>query len=368
MNEAIDLYKNVVVQIATPYSTGTGFYVKAQGLIITNEHVVRGNKEVVIDGEDIEKAITKVIFTDPKFDIAFLAPSEEMSQLPPVELGDSETVKDGEPVVAVGHPMGLKYTITQGIVSNAHRLMEPANLKYVQTDAAINPGNSGGPLINDAGKVIGINTSIYQNANNIGFALQVDYLKSAITDYKAQPGDEVGTRCSSCQNVVYESNVDAGYCPHCGAKVELPSDVEDYQPSGVAKTLEDLITKAGHDITLARRGPNAWEILQGSAKIHIIYYEKMGMIIGDAYLCTLPKRDIKPIYEYMLRQNNTIEGLTFSIRQQDIVLSLVIYDRYLNHETGEILLKNLFEKSDYFDNILVEQYGANWKHEKEEKA
>ena len=83
--------------------------------------------------------------------------------------------------------------------------------------------------------------------------------------------------------------------------------------------------------------------------------------MGDAFLATLPRKEIKPIYEYLLRQNFSIEGLTFSIKGQDIILSLLIYDRYLNLETGKTLFNHLFKKADDYDNILVEQYGASWK-------
>ena len=85
--------------------------------------------------------------------------------------------------------------------------------------------------------------------------------------------------------------------------------------------------------------------------------------MGDASLCSLPKENINPLYEYLLKQNYEIEGLTFSIKENDIVLSLLIYDRYLNMDTGMKLFKYLFEKADYYDNILVDKYGAIWKNE-----
>ena len=85
--------------------------------------------------------------------------------------------------------------------------------------------------------------------------------------------------------------------------------------------------------------------------------------MGDASLCLLPKENIKPLYEYLLKQNHEIEGLTFSIKENDIVLSLLIYDRYLNMDTGMKLFQHLFQKADDYDNILVEKYGAIWKNE-----
>lgn len=366
MRDVIERFKNIVIQIATPYSTGTGFYVPSANLIVTNDHVVRDNCEVIIDGNLIERDIVKVIYSDPQHDLAFLEMPQQVEGAMQVKFGQSELVKDGDAVVAVGHPMGLKFTFTQGIVSTADRLMENSNLRYVQTDAAFNPGNSGGPLVNKAGEVIGVNSSIFQNANNIGFALQIDYLTTAIAEYKKHHG-EVAVRCISCSNLVLESTQEAGYCEHCGAKVLLPSTIRPYEPHGISRTIEDMLEQSGYDVKLSRLGPNNWEIRQGSARIYISYHEKTGLIEGDAYLALLPKGNIKPIYEYLLRQNYDVEGLTFSInpKGQDIILSLMIYDRYLNTDTGMKLFKRLFEKADYYDNVLVEQFGALWKYDEE---
>ena len=126
-----------------------------------------------------------------------------------------------------------------------------------------------------------------------------------------------------------------------------------------------MLKTAGYDVRLARKGPSIWEVEKGSANINISYHEKTGLIVGDAHLCLLPKKNIKPIYKYLLKENFHLEGLTFSIKGRDIILSLLIYDRYLNEETGMELLKHLFERADYYDNILVEEYGAIWKEEED---
>ncbi len=359
MTNIIDFYRHVVIQIATPYSTGTGFYLKQPNLIVTNEHVIRDNAEVVVDGDHFPKQLVRVLYVDVKYDLAFLeAPAGADS--PEVQLGESKDLREGDQVIAVGHPLGLKYSATKGIVSNMRH--EQGDIFYIQHDAALSPGNSGGPLINEAGEVVGINTFVMRDGNSIGFSLPVEYLEGSIADFLAA-GRKVSARCASCSNLVFEDTIEQGYCPHCGAKVQLPTQVETYEPIGVAKTIEEIIEQIGHNVALARVGPNKWEIAQGSAKINISYYEKTGLITGDAYLCVLPKENIKPLYEYLLRQNYCIEGLNFSVRERDIILSLLIFDRYLNVETGLKLFRHLFEQADYYDNILVEQYGALWKRD-----
>ncbi len=359
VREVIEQYRHIVVQIATPYSTGTGFLLGQKGIIATNEHVVRNNREVVVESEVLPRQCARVVFTDPRLDLAFVEVPVISQDTETLLLQDND-LKAGDPVIAVGHPFGLRYTVTQGIVSNAHHIQN--DLVYIQHDAALNPGNSGGPLVDAQGRVVGINTFIIRNGQSIGFSLPTSYLLEALEVFRAGEG-KVATRCSACQGMVFENTIQGVYCPHCGAKTELPSQAEEFEPIGMAHTIEALITRSGHNVRLTRRGPNAWEIRQGSARIDISYYEKTGLITGEAYLCLLPQSNIQAIYEYLLRQNYTLEGLTLSVRGQDVVLSLLIYDRYLNVETGLKLLCKLFEYADYYDNYLVENFGALWKHE-----
>ena len=360
MENFVDIYKNAVIQIATPYSTGTGFYLKAPNLIVTNNHVVEGNREVIVEGVGVPRQISRVLYNDVKFDLAFLEIPPKNSELPNLELSPI-VLREGETVTAVGHPFGLRYTFTQGIVSNPRHIHN--NIDYIQHDAALNPGNSGGPLVNTEGSVVGVNTFVIKDGNTIGFSLPSKYLGEALNAFQEGNG-EAAVRCESCLNLVFETTIEVGdYCPNCGSKVSLPSKTEIYRSEGVGLSIETMLTKLGYDVRVSRRGPNSWEIRQGSAKINIAYHQQNGLILCDAYLCTLPKDNIKPLYEYILRENYRNEGVTLSVRGQDIILSLLIHDRYLRDDTGTKLLQNLFEKADYYDNILVEQYGAKWRTE-----
>jgi len=358
MEKIIEQYKEIIVQIATPYSTGTGFYCHEHQLIITNEHVVRDNREVIIDGAFFDKQLSKVLYIDQKYDLAFLKVPKGANARP-VLLSQQNNLKEGQKVIAIGHPFSMNYAATQGIISSTNQSQD--DLEYIHHDAALNPGNSGGPLVNEAGEVIGVNTFIIQGGNNIGFSLPTHYVLKAIVEFKKGDG-QVAARCSACTNVVFANRSTNRYCPDCGARLTIPSAIEVFEPFGVPNTIEGMLKASGHPVELSRRGPNNWEIEEGSAHINISYHEQSGLIIGDAYLCSLPKQNIKPLYEYLLKQNYLIEGLTFSVKGQDIVLSLLIYDRYLNIDTGVKLFNKLFAKADYYDNILVEEYGALWKN------
>lgn len=362
MKAIIDRYRDTIIQIATPYSTGTGFMLPDMQLVVTNNHIVQDNREVVVRGEQLPKQLATVVYADPRYDLAFLRMQGPFgTPTAAVALGDDEALSEGDTVVSIGHPFGLEFSITQGVISNTNREVE--GVRYLQHDAALNPGNSGGPLINRDGAVVGINTLGVEQGDNIGFSLPVGYLKKALEDYqKAKPG--VKARCEACANVVSEQELEnKPYCPHCGAKVYLPSFAEVYEPVGVAESIEELLAEIGQDVRLSRRGPNNWEIVEGSARIDITYHEDTGLIMGDAYLCALPKTAIKPIYEFLLRENFETESLSFSIKEQDVVLSLLIFDRYLNLSTGMKLFRHLFERADYYDDILVEKYGALWRKE-----
>jgi serine protease Do len=164
-------------------SLGTGFVISPDGYILTNNHVIEDVDKIEVQFEDGRKFDAKVIGRDPRTDVALIR--VEADSLPSLPLGDSESVRPGDWVVAIGNPFGLSHTVTAGIVSARHREInaDPDARRFddfIQTDAAINPGNSGGPLINLAGEVIGINTAINPRANTIGFAVPVNIAKDIL--------------------------------------------------------------------------------------------------------------------------------------------------------------------------------------------
>ncbi len=356
--QIIELYRPAIIQIATQTSTGTGFYVKEFDLIVTNEHVVGKNAEVTIAGRLFEKTLARVWYLDKKHDLAFLKPPQDV-QLPEVKLGDYSSLHDGEVVVAIGHPFGLNYTATQGVISKVDRIRE--GVKYIQIDAAINPGNSGGPLVNKQGEIIGVNSFIIRGGDNLGFALPVSYLREALEMYAPHRGTP-STRCHSCNYLVMPENIDATkYCPFCGTEVKLPQFPErEAKPVGVAKLVEDILVELGKDVKLARDGNNNWSVKEGAAKIKINYNPDNFFLAGDAYLCQLPSDTsrIKPLYQFLLQENHELDGLVLSCVRQNIVLSCIMYDLDMTKENGIEMFRNLFQKADYYDSLLEKEYGC----------
>jgi S1-C subfamily serine protease len=155
---------------------GSGFITRSDGVILTNAHVVDGASDVSVTLPDGRSFSGKVLGSDPLTDVAVV--KVVASKLPVAPLGDSGRVRPGEWAIAIGNPLGLDNTVTAGIISAIQRtnaVGEGQRVPYIQTDAAVNPGNSGGPLINDRGRVIGINTAIRQAPGaGLSFAIPIN--------------------------------------------------------------------------------------------------------------------------------------------------------------------------------------------------
>lgn len=347
----LETHIDSIIQIMTPYGSGTGFVI--DDLIITNSHVVGGLKEVVISAKQLKRQKVDVIYDDPSYDLAFI-------KLPPLSISHPlilapMQLSDGDTVIAVGHPYGLNYSATEGIVSKAARLQ--GELEYIQIDAAINPGNSGGPLLNHKGEVVGVNTFIIQNSNNLGFALPAHYVSDTITDFKAKNGPNV-IRCTSCKNMVFETDIKNDYCPLCGVKLDVAKQRrKGYKPSGVIALIEQILEALEIDVTLARRSVRSWRLEKKSTRIEINYYDN-GIIIGDSALCRIPQQNIEEIYNFLLQENSKLSYLQFSISENIIYLSYLIVDSSLTLEEGKTAMKRLLDFANKYDDLLINKYNA----------
>jgi serine protease Do len=166
-------------------SLGSGFIINKDGYIVTNNHVVDSAEEIKVKLSDGREYKAKVIGRDSKTDLALIKISSTFENLPILALGDSEQMRVGDWVLAVGNPFGLEQTVTQGIISATGRVIGSGPYdNFLQTDAPINPGNSGGPLVNLKGEVIGINSAIVPGGQGLGFAIPSALAKSITTQLK----------------------------------------------------------------------------------------------------------------------------------------------------------------------------------------
>lgn len=179
-----------IVTIRTARSLGTGFLVRPDGWVATNLHVVVGGPKVVVtlrDGRELP--VVELLAANPDHDLALVR--VEAHGLPALALGDSDKMRPGDPVVAIGNPMGLEDTVSNGLVS-ARRTVEHG-LEVLQVSAPIAPGSSGGPIFNDHGEVIGVATAVVEGGQNLAFGMPIRYLAPMIEKPAPMPFSEFAT-------------------------------------------------------------------------------------------------------------------------------------------------------------------------------
>ncbi|UVT21642.1 MAG: trypsin-like peptidase domain-containing protein [Nitrospira sp.] len=167
---------------------GSGVLLDDQGVILTNAHVVDGTAKITVTLHDGKRLPAELVGSDPLTDVALLRVAMPKGFAIAAQLGDSDKLEIGQKVLAIGHPFGLGYAFSTGIVSGFGKVMGTRQENFqqtIQTTAPINPGNSGGPLVDSDGRVIGINASVMLEAQNISFAIPINTVKSIIADLRA---------------------------------------------------------------------------------------------------------------------------------------------------------------------------------------
>ena len=258
----LDRVARSIVNVRAGKGEGTGWIGLSNGMIVTNVHVIGFAPRVTIrlhDGTDVDG---RVVYADTKQDIAFVAPARPLG-IAPLPLGDSTAIALGEPVTAIGHPLGLAMTVTRGVVSAPSR--EVRGVHYIQTDAALNPGNSGGPLVNDAGQALGVNTWIRADGQNLGFSVPVDAFADALARHEVSL-QELQTyrpeyRCVECEQP-FDMGFDA--CLSCGAPMPFAGGYNEQmftqQYARSERLVGDLIQRLGYNSAQTRTDKGAWTL------------------------------------------------------------------------------------------------------------
>jgi serine protease Do len=238
------------------HSLGSGFLIHEDGYCVTNNHVIDRAREITVDLPDGRKLEADLVAADPDNDLAILELKSD-KPLPYLELGDSSDLLIGEPVIAVGNPLGFSHSVSTGIVSAMHRTLEDPRIKLeelIQTDAAINPGNSGGPLLNAYGQVIGINTAIRGDAQNIGFAIQVNRLRDLIPsllDPQQAAKLDLPVKFAERRKVTPPATVVSDVISFAGEKRLAVMAINGRKPRNIVDAYAMLLkTRAGSEVTL----------------------------------------------------------------------------------------------------------------------
>jgi S1-C subfamily serine protease len=237
-------------------STGSGFVLDDKGDILTNAHVVASSLDVRVSFSDHRTVAARVIGKDADTDLAVLSVNPKEVKLHPLAIGDSTSVRVGDPTVAIGNPFGLERTLTTGVVSALQRkITAPSGFAIedvIQTDAAINPGNSGGPLLDATGRVIGVNSQIATGGNGsgsvgIGFAVPAATVKRVLPELERAGRVRrpfLGVRGRDAMGGVLVEQVEAG-TPAADAGIRGDHQAIDERDGSVVVLGGDVITKVG---------------------------------------------------------------------------------------------------------------------------
>jgi serine protease Do len=237
---------------------GSGFIISDSGEILTNNHVVEGAQKIQVRLQDREVLTAKVAGTDPATDLALLKVSPH-SKLRPITLGDSDKLRVGDWVMAIGNPMTFEGTVTVGVVSAKQRsgLSEDVNAAslqdFIQTDAAINFGNSGGPLVDVSGRVVGLTTMIVRPAQNIGFAVPINIAKEILPQLRQHGkvtrgllGVNVGNVDQDIQQAFHLPSLDGAFVQ--SVDPNMPAAKAGLKPGDTIVKVDDTPVKTTRDL------------------------------------------------------------------------------------------------------------------------
>lgn len=281
-----------VFKISTSSGTGSGFYLRDKNILVTNFHVVQGYRTVAVEDQRKERYLANVVFVNPTSDLAFLQPVRNLN-IPPRVFDSFASVRERERVYVLGFPFGMPYTETEGIVSSPRQLM--GGRYYIQTDAAVNPGNSGGPVVNASGQLVGITTSKFTEADNVGFAIPVNDLQEDLESFNFNREMTYAVKCSSCKNLIFSKTE---YCNNCGNSIDS-SVFDQITPNELGKFIEQSLNIVGINPVLARGGEDYWNFYHGSSMI-TIYFHDREYLYALSPINELPTSNLEKLLKYIL--------------------------------------------------------------------
>lgn len=343
-----------VFKIVTSSGSGSGFQVTDDGHILTNFHVVKGFREVCVEGLNRARIKYLASHVDPNLDLAYLRPYDKGFDYGlALNIGKAPLAPQ-ERVVTAGYPFGGNLTFTEGIVSSVHVPLNSVN--YIQTDAAINPGNSGGPLLSTAGEVVGINTSKLTDADNTGYALPADHIARRVEAYREELVSEYSVQCPSCEVSMTEPEE---YCGACGEEIDVQSFFSVVSPAPLTDFVEGTLESMGLDPVTARAGQEYWSFHQGSAEIRIFVYNN-NTFFACSPLVKPPKERADEFMREVLsgKEHPYSFGITDGTLYVNFRAHLSDFASLGEEKMKEHLAK-FIQKADDLDDYFIEKFGCS---------
>ena len=340
-----------VFKIITASGTGSGFVVSGKNHIITNHHVVAGEKTVAVEDYKKDRFVANVVMVNPEVDLAILHIDGFENKETTITLDKNVALTNTNKIYIHGYPFGMPYTITEGIVSSVSQPMGARH--YLQTDAAVNPGNSGGPMLNATGNLVGVTTSKFTQADNVGFGIKHFDLIKEIDDF-THTDNVYRVKCNSCDGYTEKQTE---FCNNCGNDIDI-SIWEEFEKSHFANFVEEALTELGMNPVLGRAGRDFWEFHQGSALIRIFVF-KRDYLVATSPMNNLPKQNLQELMQFLLQDH--VAPYSLGVHENKIFLSYRAHlsDIFTDHaETIKEDIKNLALKADDLDNFFMDRYGC----------
>jgi serine protease Do len=311
-----------VVGVRAGTGLGTGWIAMENGLVVTNVHVVGYAQRVAVRADGGSDVAARVVYADTKLDIAFLVPEVPLHR-PALPLAASAQAVQGQPVIAVGHPFGLSFTVTQGVLSATSRMVD--GVPYLQTDAALNPGNSGGPLVDREGRVLGVNKFVFARAQSLGFAVPVHLFEGRLPAFGGDRSSLAGMRarylCVECEAPF---DVNDERCLRCGAAVPYAGSTEvlGYPKSyaDAARAVTRLIERMGFLPNQVWDGRGRWRLANDGGSSVTVRLDVEGRYVSFvSRIAKLPQTDHEPLYRFLLTLNDLTSGPCCASLSDDVV-------------------------------------------------
>jgi serine protease Do len=329
------------------------------GLIVTNLHVVGYDEWVELRYADEHACRAVVLYGDTRQDFALLLPEDERGVAPLPWAGAPHV---GQVVYAVGHPHGFGYSTTKGVISGLDR--RHRGVPYLQTDAALNPGNSGGPLIDEQGRVLGLNTWIHVTGTSMGFALPAAQLRQALIEHQADRqticSHRPTYRCVRCQ-APYRSSED--YCSECGEFLPVYGShrgaVSTQHLAQAELVVSFLLSELGYTAHQLYMDDGLWILPQATGEVWISLTCDQSRIDFVNRLVRLPESSFEAFYRFLLTANDRSCGeCKLSLLDDVVTLSFQEPLSFLNHQLVQRKLANLLAIGEELRQVCCQCYGA----------
>ncbi|NUP12263.1 MAG: trypsin-like serine protease [Polyangiaceae bacterium] len=355
MSERSPRFAPSVVRVRVATGGGTGWVATKDGLVVTNHHVVDYDQDVVLRTHDGRDSKGRVVRVDARKDVAIVAPLTPLG-VPPLALGDARRLTPGDPVIAIGHPHGLEYTITSGVVS---ALRKVRGVDHVQTDAALNPGNSGGPLLDDSGAVIAMNTFGRRDGESLGFAVAIHEIQPLIASTQADPTRGPSYTCHVCEQVL---DLSSERCRGCGTRRRF-HDWDDLSSPEVVvadRAAVAIVEELGFAPSVCRTGQQSFRLETGAGQLSVRiigkspYHVAMSVVVART-----PERPSTAFLRFLATANDRSVGAVRIALEGDLVTAALVEPvEMLDVRTLRPAVEDMLRLSHRLRRVLATSFGA----------